>query len=120
MSATASNIAYQRYPPSSVELYSKTTTEGYRFVSSALVEWIIGVFIFPFTKKLLSVAKTMIIFRAFSKKVRQTCETMTFPLSDDELMTPDDFEFPLFLFPMFLLYDSEYDCVSDTPVPKAV
>jgi len=121
MSANASNVAYQRYPPSVVELYSKTTTEAYRFVSSALVAWIIGVFIFPLTKNLFSAAKTMITFRTFSKNVDHICETKTFPQSDDgKLMKPDDFEFLLFLFPMFLLHGSAYRCVTDMPVPMAV
>merc|ERR1711920_683337 len=117
MSAEMVNSEYTRYPQSSLELYSKGTTESFRFLSSSISAWIVGVLVLPFLKNFFMAIGTLIVYRQFSNNVENTCgsdfssrinleETKELKKEDFKLKK-EDFKFLFLLYPTDLPIDVE-------------
>jgi len=110
MSAELVNSEYTRYPQSSLELYSKSTTESFRFLSSSIAAWIVGVLVLPFLKNFLMACGTFIIYRRFSNNVDETFKSFfcsNVDLEETKELKSEDFKFLFLLFPTDLPIDVE-------------
>jgi len=103
ISAVMANSAFRRYPDPMVEIYSKNRSESFRFLSSAIVAWIVGVFILPFIKHLFAAISTLLIYRPFSKSAELISTEPSFCkdnfMKEAEPLKKEDFKFIFLLFP---------------------
>jgi len=120
MSAEIINSEYIRYPQSSLELFSESTTESFRFLSSSISAWLVGVFLIPFLKNLFNAIGTLILYHQFSINVDETCRMLfcsEIYIEEAEKLKSEDFKFLFLLFPTNLPIDLEH---RDGDVPKGL
>jgi len=108
ISAEMVNSEYTRYPQSSLELYSKSTTESFRFLSSSISAWIVGVLVLPFLKNFFMAFGTLIVYRQFSNNVDEIFQSFfcsKINLGEAKKLNSEDFKFLFLLFPTDLPID---------------
>lgn len=109
ISAVMANSAFRRYPDPLIEIYSKNRTESFRFLSSAIAAWIVGVFFLPFIKHLSAAISKLLIYRPFSKNAELICTEPSFCteffVKEAEPLKKEDFKFIFLLFPTDLLIE---------------
>jgi len=114
------NREYIRYPQSSLELFSESTTESYRFISSSISAWIVGVLLIPFLKNFFTAIGTLFMYHRFSNNVDETCRSLfcsEIYFQEAEKLKTEDFKFLFLLFPTNLPIDVEH---RDVNVPRGL
>jgi len=106
VSAENINNDFTRYPPSTFKLFSDDSTEAFRFLSSAIVAWIAGIFIIPLIKNAIAAGVTLYIYRRFPRSVKDLCERKAEKFKGKEKLNSEDFKFLLFFYPS-VIFDKE-------------